>query len=78
MAHLQGVTPEHALMGLVGKHIVALYDFVNDIDKGIVQIYPRWDKKIGDIMAYMPLLEALIIERDLKCTNESTKSKTTN
>ena len=63
IAHLLGVTPEKALIGLVSKHIVALVDFVNDIDKGIVQPYDRWDEKIGDINNYNILLEALILER---------------
>ena len=63
IAHLLNVTPEKALMGLVAKHIVALVDFVNDIDKGVVQPYPRWDEKIGDINAYMILLDAIVQER---------------
>lgn len=63
IAHLMQVTPEKALVGLVAKHIVALYDFVNDLDNGIVQSQSRWDEKIGDIVAYMVLLEALIYER---------------
>ncbi len=66
IAHLLGVTPEKALVGLVAKHIVALVDFVNDIDKGVVQEYPKWDEKIGDINAYMILLDAMIQERQTK------------
>jgi hypothetical protein len=61
---LQGCTPEKALGGLVAKHIVALYDFINDIDRGIVQPSERWNEKIGDIMAYMCLLDALVKERE--------------
>ena len=57
-------TPEKALIGLVSKHIVALVDFINDIDNNIFQSYERWDEKIGDIIAYMALLDALIQERD--------------
>ena len=63
IAHLLNTTPEGALMGLVAKHIVALADFVNDIDRGVIQPYPRWDEKIGDIITYMHLLDAIIIER---------------
>jgi hypothetical protein len=62
---LQGCTPERALGGLVAKHIVALYDFINDIDRGVVQSPERWNEKIGDIIAYMCLLDALIVERKL-------------
>ena len=63
IAHLLGITPEKALIGLVAKHIVALVDFVNDLDKDVHQPYPRWDEKIGDINAYMILLDAMIQER---------------
>ena len=63
IAHLMDITPEKALWGLVAKHIVALGDFVNDLDLDNVQSEDRWDEKIGDIMAYMILLEALVAER---------------
>ena len=74
IAHLLGITPEKALVGLVSKHIVALIDFINDLDNGVVQPYERWDEKIGYICAYMILLDALVKERKEKlCTNENTK-----
>ncbi len=63
IAGLMQVTPEKALVGLVSKHIVALYDFVNDIERGTLQSSSRWDEKIGDIIAYMILLDALVTER---------------
>jgi hypothetical protein len=63
IAGLGGCTPEKALTQLVAKHIVALYDFINDLDKDIHQLYSRWDEKIGDIIAYMALLDALLQER---------------
>ena len=63
IAHLLSCTPERALIGLISKHIVALVDFINDLDDGTVQPYERWDEKMGDIVAYMVLLDALIIER---------------
>ena len=59
IAILSGCTPEKALSGLVAKHIVALYDFINDLDRNIEQPYPRWDEKLGDIIAYMVLLDAM-------------------
>lgn len=62
-ATLQGCTPEKALGGLVAKHIVALYDFINELESGNVREYAFWDEKIGDIQAYMCLLDALVIER---------------
>jgi len=63
VAALTGCTPEKALGGLVAKHIVALYDFINDLDSDQLQVYTRWDEKIGDIINYMILLDALIQER---------------
>jgi len=62
-AKLVNCTPEKALSGFVAKHIIALMDFIDDIDKGIVQTQDRWDEKIGDIINYMILLEALVTER---------------
>jgi len=65
---LQGITPEKALGGFVAKHIVALYDFINDIEEGVLQPFLRWDEKIGDIIAYMCLLDVMIHERE-RCLN---------
>lgn len=62
-AQLMNCTPEKALFGFVAKHIVALSDFVNDLDSGVNQTPERWTEKTGDIINYMILLEALIIER---------------
>lgn len=64
IADMLDTTPEKALIGLVMKHIVALVDFIDDIyfdDK--LQPYSRWDEKIGDVMAYMVLLDAMVQER---------------
>ena len=56
--------PLEVLAGLVVKHEVAFHNFVNDWgDRSIIQSYERWDEKIGDIINYMILLEALIRER---------------
>ncbi len=62
-AQLMNCTPEKALFGFVAKHMVALSDFVNDLDNGVNQTPERWVEKTGDIINYMVLLEALVIER---------------
>jgi hypothetical protein len=62
-ACLLNSTPEKALAGMVAKHIIALLDFIRDLDGDLLQDYTRWDEKIGDIIAYMILLDALIQER---------------
>jgi len=59
-------TPETALWGFVTKHIIALGDFVRDLEGGIIQDYERWEEKIGDIQNYMTLLDALVQERIVK------------
>lgn len=62
-AHLLKSTPEKALGGLVVKHIVALYDFIDECEQGQCRDYAYWDEKIGDIIAYLCLLDAMIQER---------------
>lgn len=56
-------TPETALFSIASKHIIALSDFCNDLEKGCCQPIERWVEKIGDIINYMILLEALVVER---------------
>lgn len=63
IAQLTRVTPERALTQLVAKHIVALYDFIGDLDEGKMQSAERWNEKIGDIIAYMVLLDAMLTEK---------------
>lgn len=56
-------TPEKALLGFVTKHMIALRDFVEDLEKGHCASGEQWDEKLGDIINYMILLEALLEER---------------
>lgn len=59
-AALLGGTAESALIGMLTKHIVSLYDMV-DTDKK--HPFSMWQEKIGDAINYLILLEALVIER---------------
>ncbi len=59
-ADLLCVTSKQALLGFVAKHIVALYDFAQRPDDDVS--YGQWEEKIGDIINYMILLDALITE----------------
>ena len=65
LALLQHTTPERALLGLVGKHIVALFDFARRDAQGDDPEIPneQWEEKTGDIIAYMVLLRAIRTER---------------
>lgn len=60
-AALNNCTQAEALWGMVTKHIIALKDFVHlphSTQTGRLQ----WDEKIGDIIAYMVLLDAIVTE----------------
>lgn len=57
-------TPERALMGMLMKHLVSLFDMVDDIDaKTQPWTTAAWEEKIGDSINYLILLEALVKER---------------
>ncbi len=56
-------TPEKFLWNLVSKHMIATRDFIFEIDDGTVRPMEYWDEKLGDIINYMVLLEALVEER---------------
>lgn len=57
IAELNDITMEKACWLLVSKHIIALKDYINEPD----EVPPeQWDEKIGDIICYMHLLEAII------------------
>lgn len=60
-AALQGVTPREALIGLMSKHTISVYDMGR-----AKQDFPleKWDEKIIDHINYLILLRALIIEED--------------
>lgn len=51
-----------ALWGFVTKHIIALNDFI-----GLDQKQPeeQWKEKTGDIICYMILLQALLIDEGM-------------
>lgn len=57
-AMLRG-TPEQALLGMLVKHMVSIYDMVLD---GQPRAIALWNEKIGDAINYMILLEALVKE----------------
>lgn len=57
IAELMEMSPEQALMTLVSKHIVALKDYVLSPDGVPME---QWEEKIGDIICYMCLLEAMV------------------
>lgn len=61
-AALTNEKPIEVLAGLMVKHEVAFHNFVNDWRDNSVQQYDRWDEKIGDIINYLILADAIIRE----------------
>lgn len=62
-AALMGGTPERACFGFLAKHLVSVADLVADLEGGVDTPLPMWQEKIGDAVAYLVLLEALLLER---------------
>ena len=60
---LLGCSPEKALVGMMSKHIVSVLDIVDDIEAGGLPDEVLVSEKIGDLMNYSVLLEALITDR---------------
>jgi hypothetical protein len=58
-----GTTPEQALIGFWIKHVVSITDLCNDLETGKIAPMKMWDEKITDLINYMILLEALVVER---------------
>ena len=58
-ASLMGITPRQALGGMMVKHIVSVFDLINNEELGHMSV---WDEKIGDSINYLILLKALVVE----------------
>lgn len=61
-AEFNECTEETVLWGYVTKHIVALKDFIQDLENGKSATQAQWEEKFGDIINYMLILETLLIE----------------
>jgi len=61
-AAYQRITPQQCLMGYVTKHLVAIVEFNLREARGEFVSHEQWDEKIGDVIVYMHLLEALVVE----------------
>lgn len=59
-ASLQRCTPQRALVGMMAKHIVSLYDMC--YAKSATFKKELWDEKITDSLNYLFLLAAIIRE----------------
>lgn len=64
-AHMQQITPEQALGGMMSKHTISVYDMISETDRpGESFPLELWDEKIGDHINYLLLLRALVEEDD--------------
>lgn len=61
-AEMDRTTMPRALHGMLQKHLVSYYDMLDDIDKGIMPSEKFVDEKLGDIIVYFLLQEAVINE----------------
>lgn len=59
-AKIENCSPEQALMGMMAKHTVSVYDMLNSGKEYSSQM---WDEKITDSINYLILLRALIEEK---------------
>lgn len=63
LAEMQRVSMARAAWGLVGKQIVSVQDM---IESGDTFSREEWDEKIGDVINYMILIEAIVAEENRK------------
>ena len=59
-AEMNRTTPTKALHGMLSKHITSYLDMLDDISNGIMPSEAIVDEKLGDILVYFHLQEALI------------------
>ena len=59
-AAIQGISTKKALLGQLSKHLASVIDMINSDDDSISM--EVWDEKIGDLINYLVLLEAIASE----------------
>jgi hypothetical protein len=62
-ARMRGMLREKVLDGFVLKHEISVNDMVNDIDKGILPSKEVVEEKFGDILVYLLIKKASILDR---------------
>lgn len=60
---IANTSPELALKGMMMKHLVSVFDLIDDAEKGIAPTEYLIQEKLGDSVNYLILLEALLTER---------------
>lgn len=62
-AEIAGETREKVLKGFFLKHLVSVFDIIDDIEKGKIPSRAYVDEKLGDSINYLLLLEASLVNR---------------
>lgn len=62
-AQISGESREKVLKGFMLKHLISVFDIIDNIDKGVIPTREFVDEKIGDSINYMLLLEASLVDR---------------
>ena len=60
---LEAKTPEKVLRGMMTKHVISIYDYIDDLEKGGHHTLEEWDEKIKDNLNYLLILKGLLEER---------------
>ena len=61
-ASIERSTMSRSLLGKWGKHLASVIDFIYDLERGVTHSRAEWDEKLGDVINYGILLEAVVIE----------------
>jgi hypothetical protein len=62
-ARITGDSKERVLKGYMLKHIISIFDIIDNIDKGLLPSIELLNEKISDNICYLILLEASVTER---------------
>jgi hypothetical protein len=65
-AMLEHCTPEKALRGFLTKHIISVYDLIDQLENGVFEDLEVWQEKCGDIRNYLIILEIMVRDRNNK------------
>lgn len=64
-AAVQGCTPRQALMGMLAKHTVSIFDMGTSVQPFTME---KWDEKITDHINYLLLLKAIVVDESTNPT----------
>lgn len=63
-AQVENCTPEKVLRGFLTKHLVSVYDMIDDLEKNqVLHTKEKWEEKLADSINYLLLLYGLLRDR---------------